>query len=44
LPAIFYASFLLIILGIVFGDNRLIDYSFMEAGMVMAIIDIIKDF
>jgi len=36
-------AMLLIILGIVFGDNRLIGYSFMGAGVILAIIDIIKN-
>ena len=35
-------AFLFIIAGIVFGDNRLIGYSLMGAGVILAIIDIIK--
>ena len=33
----------LVVLGIIFGDNRLIGYSFMGAGVILAIIDIIKN-
>ena len=33
----------LVVLGIIFGDNRLIGYSFMGAGIILAIIDIIKN-
>lgn len=36
-------AFLLIILGIVFGNDHLIGYSFMGAGVIIAIIDIIKN-
>lgn len=35
-------AFLLIIAGIIFGENRLISYSLMGVGAVLAIIDIIK--
>lgn len=33
----------LVVLGIVFGDDRLIGYSFMGAGVIIAIIDMIKN-
>jgi hypothetical protein len=36
-------AFLLIISGIVFGDNRLIGYSLLGAGVLLAIIDIIMN-
>jgi len=32
----------LVILGIVFGDNRLIGYGFIGAGVLLSMIDIIK--
>ncbi len=35
-------AFLFIIAGIVFGENRLIGYSLMGVGIVLAIIDIIR--
>ena len=35
-------AFLLIILGIIFGDNRLLGYSFMGTGVILAVIDAIK--
>ena len=33
----------LVVLGIVFGDNPLIGYGFIGAGMILGIIDIIKN-
>jgi len=36
-------AFLLVISGIVFGDNRLIGYSLIGAGVLLAIIDIITN-
>ena len=36
-------AFLLVISGIVFGDNRLIGYSLLGAGVLLAIIDIITN-
>ncbi|MDD5110437.1 MAG: hypothetical protein PHI63_04445 [Patescibacteria group bacterium] len=35
-------AFALVIAGIVFGENRLVGYSFMGAGVLLAVIDIIK--
>ncbi len=35
-------AFLLIIAGIIFGENRLIGYSLMGVGVILAIIDIVK--
>jgi len=37
-------AFLLIFLGIIFGDSRYIGYSLMGAGVLIAVIDIIKKF
>ena len=36
-------AFLLIISGIVFGDNRLIGYSLIGAGVLLSIIEIIRN-
>jgi multisubunit Na+/H+ antiporter MnhB subunit len=36
-------AILLVIVGIVFGDDRLIGYSLIGAGMILAIFDIIKN-
>jgi len=36
-------AFLLVISGIVFGDNRLIGYSLIGAGVLLSIIDMITD-
>jgi len=33
----------LVVLGIIFGDDRLIGYSFIGAGVLLSIIDIIKN-
>ncbi|MBZ9578710.1 hypothetical protein KJA14_02565 [Patescibacteria group bacterium] len=35
-------AFSLVIAGIVFGDDRLIGYSLMGAGVILAVIDIVK--
>ncbi len=35
-------AFLLIISGVAFGDNRLIGYSLMGAGIMLAVIDIFR--
>ena len=35
-------AFLFVVAGIAFGDNRLIGYSLMGVGIILAIIDIIK--
>jgi hypothetical protein len=35
-------GFLLIISGVVFGDNRLIGYSLMGCGIILAVIDIFR--
>ncbi len=37
-------AFVLALLGIFFGDNRLIGYSFLGAGALIATIDFIKNF
>ncbi|PIP22927.1 MAG: hypothetical protein COZ91_02440 [Candidatus Nealsonbacteria bacterium CG_4_8_14_3_um_filter_39_7] len=36
-------AFVLVLLGIFFGDNRLFGYSFMGAGVILATIDLIKN-
>ena len=33
----------LVVLGIIFGDDRLIGYSFMGAGVVLSVIDIVRN-
>ena len=33
----------LVVLGIIFGDDRLIGYSFIGAGVLLSVIDIIKN-
>ena len=33
----------LIVLGIVFGDDRLIGYGFIGAGLLLSVIDVIKN-
>lgn len=35
-------AFIFIMAGIIFGDNRLIGYSLMGFGLVLAVIDIVK--
>ncbi len=35
-------AFIFIIAGIIFGENRILGYSLMGLGMVLAIIDIVK--
>ncbi len=35
-------SFLFIILGIIFGDDRIISYSLMGFGLLLAVIDIVR--
>ena len=35
-------SFLLILMGIIFGENRILGYSLIGAGMILAIVDLIK--
>ena len=36
-------AMILVILGIIFGDNRLIGYGFIGVGVILSVIDIIKN-